>query len=113
LAAAGRVGDDRSPYVIKRDGVDGLEDGPRETVKAFLAELAQYGIFVVPVGELENWLEPLAVTNKQRWVTEMLVRLGTKGTATYVPPGTGDVWEFVESIAAWTNDPARFGLPTS
>jgi hypothetical protein len=113
LAAAGRVGDDNSPYIIKRDGLNALDDGPRETVHAFLAELAQYGIFVVPVGELENWLKPLGVTNKQRWVTEMLSRLGTKGSETYVPPGNGDVWEFVESIAAWTNDPARLGLPTT
>jgi hypothetical protein len=70
-----------------------------------------YGIFVVPAGELENWLRPLGVTNKQRWVTEMLVRLGTLGSATYVPPGDGDVWQFVEQIASWTHDPNRMGLP--
>jgi hypothetical protein len=111
LAAAGHVAGPGSPYKIKIDGLAALEPEPRATVEAFLAELATVGIFVVPTGELESWLPALGVTNKQRWVTDMLVRLGAKGTGTYVPPGEGDVWAFVEGVAAWTNDPQRRGLP--
>jgi hypothetical protein len=113
LAAAGRVAGQGTPYAIKKDGIDALDEVPKVTVTAFLDELAQYGVFVVPVGELENWLRPLGVTNKQRWVTEMLVRLGSYGTETYVAPGAGDVWTFCEQIARWTGDPNRQGIPNT
>jgi hypothetical protein len=111
LAAAGRVAGVATPYNIKLEGLDALSGEDRERVEAFLAELAAYGVFVVPVGELENWLKPLGVTNKQRWVTETLVRLGVRESETYIAPGVGDVWAFVESVARWTNDPNRDGVP--
>jgi len=111
IAAAGRVGAPGTPLKVKRDGLDALDRGPRDVMEAFIAELSSYGVFVVPVGELENWLKGLGATNKQRWVTEILRRLGARGTATYVSPGEGDVWSFLEGLARWTLDPQRAGIP--
>jgi len=65
----------------------------------------------VPVGELEKWLSQFGLTNKQTWVTDMLGRLGTSGGPAYVEPGAGDVWEFMERIATWIQDPTRKGIP--
>lgn len=95
----------------KAEGVAGLAGADLERVEAFLARLAQYGLFPVPVGELERWLLQFGLTNKQTWVTDMLARLGVAGGPAYVEPGMGDVWGFVESVASWIEDPVRLGIP--
>ena len=102
------------PNEIRRckvDGVAGIEDAAdRARVEAFLATLADIGLFLVPVGEIEKWLTQFNLTNKQTWVTDMLKHLGSVGSAAYVTPGDGDVWEFVEGIARWIQDPRRRGI---
>ena len=108
---AGKVGDGDSPLKVKKEGLGALDEGGREVVEAFINELAEYGVFVVEVGELENWLKTLGNYSKQVWVTEMLKRLGAKGSAAYVPPGVGDVWAFLERVAGWTSNPQRLGVP--
>jgi ABC-type cobalamin/Fe3+-siderophores transport system ATPase subunit len=97
--------------VAKVKGIDALSSEDAKTVADFLADLAEYGIFVAPVGELENWMKQLGLTNKQTWVVDMLRRLGSAGEAIYVEPGDGDVWEFVEDVARWARDPNRLGIP--
>jgi hypothetical protein len=101
------------PHEIQRckiDGLGGLTGGDHLRVSTFLDTLGEFGIFPVPVGELEKWLPQFGLTNKQSWVTDMLSRLGNAGGAAYVRPGAGDVWNFVERIAAWVHDPLRKGL---
>jgi hypothetical protein len=102
------------PLKAKVYGMASFEDNASKTVvQRALDELAAIGLFVVEVGELENWLTQLGCTNKATWVTDILTRLGTPGDAAYVAAGTGDVWAFVQSIAAWLEDPARKGMPVS
>lgn len=96
----------------KVEGVAGLAGEDRTRVDAFLERLAEYGLFPVPVGELEKWLNQFGLTNKQTWVTDMLTRLGVAGGPAYVEPGLGDVWDFVEKIADWIEDPLRLGVPS-
>jgi hypothetical protein len=112
LDAMGELG--KSPNTIKRckvEGVAGLEAAARRRVDPFLETLRTIGIFVVPVGELEKWLPQFGLTNKQTWVTDMLMRMGTAGGPAFVQPGPGDVWDFVEAIAAWIENPLREGIP--
>lgn len=97
--------------VAKVRGLEPLEGPGRACVEDSLASLRSIGIFLVPVGELEQWLRQFGSTNKQTRVITMLERLGVEGSGTYVPPGPGDVWEFVRQIAAWTGDPDRQGMP--
>ncbi len=113
LMAAGRVSDaPGAKYRCKYDGLAAVTDeAARSKVQASLDSLALYGVFAVPVGELENWLAQFGVTNKQTWVTEMLVRLGAVDDAHYAVAGDGDVWSFVDKIAAWISDPNRLGVP--
>jgi hypothetical protein len=111
LREAGTLGPGGT-LACKESGLDAVRNGSdRETVKGILKYLADYGLFVVPVGELEKWLRQLGITNKKTWVTEMLVRLGSRTDPAYVVPGFGDVWDFVECVAAWVNNPARAGMP--
>lgn len=95
----------------KKEGVGGIGDPSDQAgVRKAISRLAEYGIFVVPVGELERWLVALGVTNKKTWVTDILRCLGARGDAVYVEPGPGDVWEFIETVAGWLNSPARKGM---
>jgi hypothetical protein len=100
-----------APLRVKIDGLGALSEEQKATVDIAIEELARIGVFAVDVGELENWLPQLGCTNKQRWLTDMLTRLGAPDDGNYVPPGTGDVWAFVEQIARWLEDPARPGMP--
>jgi len=110
IEACGRVTTD-GPLRAKLTGLDALDHQQRPPVEAALRELAEIGIFVVPAGELENWLPDLGCTNKKTWVSDMLVRMGAAGGSVYVEPRGGDVWDFVESIAAWLENPGRKGMP--
>jgi AAA domain, putative AbiEii toxin, Type IV TA system len=104
---------DGGPWKVKIEGLGVLTDEQRPAVEDALAELAGIGIFLVTSGELENWLSQFGCTNKQRWVTDMLSRLGASGDAAFVRPGPGDVWAFLEGVARWLEDPAREGLPAN
>jgi hypothetical protein len=84
---------------LKGDGIAGL---PRELAgeaEALVGQLAALGLFVVPVGELEQWLAGVGVTaskqNKWAWANEAAakVRLGE--------PQKDDVWAFIRAVATF------------
>ena len=112
IKAAGYLGSgEHTVLKCKAVGLDGFPtDADREVVAEALGVLAMFGLFVVPVGVLENWLKPLGVTNKQTWVTEIFKRLGSRGSPVYVEPGDGDAWQFVEGISEWLLDQNRAGM---
>ena len=98
---------------MKSDGVDALEGASKQAAIELFDTLKKYGVFVVRVGELENWLQGLQVPGKKtQWTVAMLNRLGgdPKGSD-YVHPSSGDVWEFIRQIISWVKDPARVGMP--
>ena len=101
---------------IKSSGTDAFDDDDKERIMEFLAKMAQFGIFFVPVGELERWLaelDPPPSTNKSVWITNTFAALGSDPTAeSYVSAGTADVWEFIEGVEAWIAGPNRLGVPT-
>jgi len=96
-------------------GIDCLSAGERETCENLLAQLRDYGIFVVPVGQLESWLTSIGAAptkNKTYWLATAFDLLGTDPDGEgYITPGTGDVWAFVRAIAAWTLKRDRKGMP--
>jgi len=112
IIACGRAAPD-APLKVKLTGLAALSEEQRGTVQTAINELAAIGIFLVEVGELENWLSQLGCTNKQTWVTDVLGRLGAPSDPAYVTPGQGDVWNFMEQIAGWLEDPSRQGMPDS
>lgn len=98
---------------MKQGGVALLDPANSEALKSLLQQLADYGIFVVPIGEVESWLKPLGVTvSKDAWLSAIFERMrADPKDADYVLPGTDDVWGFLGSIGRWTSDPNRKGIP--
>ncbi len=99
---------------MKRDGgVAILSGADRQAAEDLLNQLRQYGIFVVPGGELESWMKHLgAAGHGPAWLIEVFERVGEDPSdADYVRPGTDDVWAFVREIRSWLVDPTRKGIP--
>jgi len=110
IRAVGRAAEG-APLIAKTQGMAGLPEPHLTTVRIALNELASIGIFPAPAGELESWLSQFGCTNKQTWVTDMLERLGAPDDPAYVHPGPGDVWEYIERVATWLENPQRRGMP--
>ncbi|WP_157187459.1 ATP-dependent nuclease [Nocardia vinacea] len=81
---------------IKKTGIDALEGPVRAVLQTLLDHLAEFGINVVPVGELESWMEISAAKN--RWIEPALEMIYNgqcgeplehfvKTLLTQVPPG--------------------------
>ena len=99
---------------MKRDGgVNILNDTDKEALQNLFDKLADYGLFVVPNGELESWLKSLkARGHGPSWLVEVFEKMGEDpNTSEYVKPSEGDVWEFLENISKWFFNPKRKGIP--
>jgi predicted ATPase len=99
----------------KRNGGLKLLDGPElETARLYLRTLAEYGVFLVPNGEVEAWLSKFGIGGKSaEWLIPMFERLGSDETlAEYVQPDDGDVWAFLGLVRNWLLDPERSGIPS-
>jgi hypothetical protein len=99
---------------MKRDGgIAILPSAEKEAAENLFAQLADYGIFVVPGGELESWLKPLGVPGHgPSWLVYMFEKMGEDpNTESYLKPGTDDVWVFISRIRAWLLNPNRKGIP--
>jgi len=100
---------------MKKDGgVNILQNADREAALNLLKQLGEYGIFVVPRGELESWLPELKVGGKSpAWLISVFEKMGDDPDAEdYLKPGTDDVWAFIHSIKSWLVDPAQTGIPS-
>src|ERR1035441_2742304 len=99
---------------MKRDGgVSILSSTDQEAARNLLAQLAEYGIFVVAGGELESWLGHLGATGHgPPWLIDIFERMGEDAeAANFVRPPGDDVWEFLGKIKTWLVDPKRKGIP--
>jgi energy-coupling factor transporter ATP-binding protein EcfA2 len=99
---------------MKRDGgVDILPPSDREAAINLIEQLNDYGVFVVPFGELESWLKPLDVSGHgPAWLVKMFEAMGSDPESPdYVRPEEGDVWMFIHSIRTWLHNPLRKGIP--
>jgi hypothetical protein len=100
---------------LKRDGLNALVGDDAIACRSLLDELAKFGIFLVPVGEIEMWLSYLGVqASKQNWLSALFERMGADTEAeSYVRPQPGDVWDFMLRVGAWIRDPSRLGMPVA
>ena len=96
---------------IKRKGLNALAVADRPRAEAFLMELQRYGLFLLPGGEVESWLRSLGVDGHgPKWLVSIFKRIGrSESESYYLRPGSDDVWEFLDSAAAWVANPARLG----
>ena len=104
---------ERAGRDMKADGgINALPTSDKKAAEQLLDTLTEYGIFIVPGGELENWLLSLGTPGKKtEWTIGMLERLGLESNELgYVPLGVDDVWGFMTKIIAWIGNPARKGV---
>lgn len=94
-------------------GIDLLNPTDREMAENLLSDLGRYGLFVVPRGEVENWLTQLNVErSKQKWLRSIFEKMGSDPNCeAYVRPGPGDVWDFLGAVSSWMKDLKRRGIP--
>lgn len=97
----------------RHGGLDILKDGDRQAAEDLLEQLKQYGIFVVPNGELESWVTYLgAKGHGPMWLVDVFERMGADPTSdNYVKPGENDAWAFMNEIRKWLMEPKRKGIP--
>jgi ABC-type cobalamin/Fe3+-siderophores transport system ATPase subunit len=99
---------------MKRNGgLAILADADKEAAENLLKQLADYGIFVLPGGELEAWLKPLGASgDKSRWLISVFEKMGEDpDSSTYLKPAEDDVWAFISKIRKWLIDQNRRGIP--
>jgi ABC-type cobalamin/Fe3+-siderophores transport system ATPase subunit len=115
LRAAVRAAMDATQKDMKRDGGLAILANPdRAAAEDLLGQLAAYGIFVVPGGELESWLKHLDVSKHgPMWLVEIFAKMGEDpNDANYVHPVNDDVWKFLGNVRAWLVDSSRKGIPS-
>lgn len=100
----------------KSRGVRAFRGKNRQLVDGFIDEMAKFGIFFVPLGELECWLATLAVAggpkNKTKWLTNIFTAMGSDPTTRdYLLAGEKDVWAFIRQVESWIATPKRAGIP--
>ncbi|MBI3418050.1 MAG: AAA family ATPase [Verrucomicrobia bacterium] len=102
---------------LKKQGVACVTGDDQLDLNNFINQLAQYGVFVVPVGELECWLPNLSRnqwSGKNEWLLRTFEAMGEDaGNSNYLRPSSGDVWDFVTRIRGWFQNPQRLGMPDS
>lgn len=88
---------------LKKCPRDVLNNEMYEVFNSYISELANWGIFVVPVGQLESWLSRcnLQDTSKRKWLDIALDSISPTSTQQLIYPEDGDVGTFINSIGKW------------
>ena len=89
---------------LKRGGVDAYSNPVREEIWVLVGQLKCYGLFLVFVGELEEWLSGYEVgvskSEKRSWsnaAAQLIQKVGKRD---------GDVWDFMTAIGHYLTSPA-------
>lgn len=99
---------------LKQKGLGAVSAEMLPTWRIYLRNLADFGIFAVPIGELESWLPELGVARGQKgdWIVNTFAGMGSDPEDPgYLRPDDGGPWAFMRNIARWIHDPERQGMP--
>lgn len=103
----------RSGLDMKKVGIEGLAAHEKEDAQNLINAAAEYGVFIVPVGELERWFyETHSLPDqpgKSSWVPWILDLMNTRPELFEVEDD--DVWAFLRSVGEWIGNPERKGIP--
>ena len=79
--ALNRIRKETSKWTFpKKNGLEGFDDGIRPKVSELIAELNEKNIFIIPVGELEGWMN-LGTSRKNNWIVLALNEIFAKNTS--------------------------------
>lgn len=99
----------------KEGGITLLKGAEKEACENLFSQLKEYGVFIVPNGELESWLAKLGATGHgSKWLIEAFEKMGeSPDDPHYLNPHKGDVWDFIGEAKDWLTDSNRKGIPSS
>lgn len=85
---------------LKRGGIAGLPSSVASAAITLLLKLSSVGVFLVPVGEFEEWLETYKIQeskqrNKWAWANAAAQIVQENGRQ------MGDVWDFMQSVGKY------------
>lgn len=84
---------------LKRGGVSAFPTDIERPLRELLRRLSDCGVFLVPVGELEEWLADAAIgeskENKWAWANAAALHIQAHG------PQIGDIWDFVRAVGSF------------
>lgn len=81
-----------------------LTNDEKQTANRLFDQLNDFGLFVVRIGELEDWLSGLGVNKKikNKWLINIFEKLGSDpNDPNYIKYSDDDVWEFIHQIKQW------------
>ncbi|MFM5214546.1 ATP-dependent nuclease [Aeromonas hydrophila] len=97
--AINRIRKDASKWsTVKTNGVNLLNNDLRARVDTFLVELSNCGVFVVPVGELEGWIN-LGDVKKNKWIVPALEFLAKNGSPQPLTKFIKDVVDYLNGLS--------------
>jgi hypothetical protein len=86
---------------------DALSEPTKTTAGNLINKVKDYGIFIVPVGTVEQWLQSLSIQQQGKgWLIEILSELQKYSNEDM----HGDDWQFILDISKWVTDPNRLGM---
>jgi methionyl-tRNA synthetase len=78
-------------------------------ISSIIDKLKQYGMFIVPVGELEDWFANKTIQDATGiWLVDVLQHMENA----QFKPGNDEIWKFVRLVNEWISNPKRLGMPT-
>lgn len=84
---------------LKRGGLSAFPDSISTPLRELINSLKEHGVFLVPVGELEEWLAHADIKeskdNKWAWANAAALYIQSQGTS------SGDVWDFVREVGRY------------
>lgn len=78
---------------IKKEGIKALAVEQQKNTKQLIANLSKVGLFVVPVGELEGWID-LGTHKKNKWIIPALETINNGKTPENLVKFIGDILGF-------------------
>ena len=103
------------PGIVQDGGIELLSGSEKEACQNLFTQLCEYGVLIVPGGELESWLKSLGTTGHgPRWLISMFEKMGdVPDDPDYLTPTGDDVWDLLGLAQEWGSDVNRKGIPVS
>ena len=108
-AALKRIHGETSKWsAMKKQGIRWLNDEQRENASQLISYLSKVGFFVVPVGELEGWID-LVEKRKNKWIVPALEAIYDQKTPRGLRLFVGDVLNFFKgngcsNVESWISE---------
>lgn len=91
-----------------RNGIESLSGSAKDSANKLLDELKKYGIFIIPIGNIESWSDKLVGNSFEKtiWLVNVLQELEKVNPQ----PSDEGIWKFLTDIKKWIINHERLGM---